>query len=62
MNLGDLLDQAKAGDAKAAIKVSDHLRRQGLKYFEIAEFVLIKRGIEAAEWEALLLEGESEGE
>lgn len=56
--VGQLMDQAKQGDAKAAIAVATFLRRRGLSYHDIARFMQERRGIDPNEWEALLLEGD----
>lgn len=59
--LTELFQSARAGNARAAIKISDTLRSRGLTYKQIAAIALDK-GIAGPEWEALLLEGDWEEE
>jgi hypothetical protein len=55
----DLLEKAKRGDAKAAVRAADILRARGLNYREVAAFALDHAGLSAHDWEALLYEGDT---
>jgi hypothetical protein len=59
MTIRELLDAAKAGDAKAAGRIVEHFRfTHGWSYDDIAAFVRDQRGIDAATWDGLLYEAD----